>query len=85
MKKELNQKLEKLRMEIIQAETLVDDSTKLYLCNLEKLIENNVQNGVGIVVCGTTAETATLSSQEYEDIIKFVVEFFRTFSFPIIH
>ena len=27
-------------MEIIQAETLVDDSTKLYLCNLEKLIEN---------------------------------------------
>ena len=40
MKKELNQKLEKLRMEIIQAETLVDDSTKLYLCNLEKLIEN---------------------------------------------
>ncbi len=39
-KKELNQKLEKLRMEIIQAKILVDDSTKTYLCNLEKLVKN---------------------------------------------
>lgn len=39
-KEELNQKLETLRIEIIQAKTLVDDSTKSYLCNLEKLVKN---------------------------------------------
>lgn len=41
---------------------------------LEKLIELQVQANCSIVVCGTTAETPTLSSEEYSAIIKFVVE-----------
>lgn len=36
----LNQKLETLRMELMQAQIIVDDSTKSYLCNLEKLVQN---------------------------------------------
>lgn len=41
---------------------------------LEKLIEFHINNGTnGIVPCGTTGESATLSHKEHIDVIKFVV------------
>ena len=39
-KEKLKQKLEIFNAEIIQTETLVDDCTKAYLCQLEKLVKN---------------------------------------------
>lgn len=44
MKKEkLRQKLEILKMEIIRAETLTDNYTRDYLCNLEKLVKSYLE------------------------------------------
>lgn len=41
---------------------------------LEQLIEWQIKEGIqGIVPCGTTGESATLSHQEHKDIVKFVV------------
>ena len=42
--------------------------------SLDKLIENNVKNDIDILVCGTTAETATLEEEEYNALIRYVVE-----------
>ncbi|EFM38517.1 dihydrodipicolinate synthase [[Eubacterium] yurii subsp. margaretiae ATCC 43715] len=42
--------------------------------SLDKLIEKNVQNDIDILVCGTTAETATLEEEEYTALIRYVVE-----------
>ena len=42
--------------------------------SLDKLIENNIKNDIDILVCGTTAETATLEEQEYQDLIRYVVQ-----------
>ena len=42
---------------------------------LSELIEFQIQNGIdGLVVCGTTGESATLSDKEKKKIIKFAVE-----------
>lgn len=42
---------------------------------LERLIEYQIQNGTDyLVVLGTTAETATLTSDEQEGVLRFVVE-----------
>lgn len=42
---------------------------------LEKLIEFQIENGTdAIISCGTTGESATLSSQERNDVIKFTVK-----------
>jgi len=42
---------------------------------LEALIENQIVNGIdGIVPCGTTGESPTLTDKEHEDVIKFVVK-----------
>lgn len=42
---------------------------------LEDLVEFQVENGIsGIVVCGTTGETPTLSEEEYKKVIKTVVD-----------
>lgn len=41
----------------------------------EKLIEFQIENGIhGLVPCGTTGESATLSHQEHKDVIKFTIE-----------
>lgn len=41
----------------------------------EKIIEFHVENGTdGIVPCGTTGESATLSPEEHKKVIEFVVE-----------
>lgn len=45
---------------------------------LEELIEWQIKEGVkGLLPCGTTGESATLSHQEHKDIIKFTVSVVR--------
>ncbi len=42
---------------------------------LEKLVEFHIQNGTsGIVPCGTTGESATLSHEEHKQVIDFVIK-----------
>ncbi len=42
----------------------------------QHLIENQISQGIsGLVVCGTTGESVTLTSQEYEQAIKLCVQF----------
>ncbi|MCY1634092.1 4-hydroxy-tetrahydrodipicolinate synthase [Marinifilum sp. D737] len=42
---------------------------------LDDLIEFHIENqSDGIVVCGTTGEAATLSKEEYSEVIKFVID-----------
>ena len=44
--------------------------------SLEALVEFHIQNGThGIVPCGTTGESATLSHEEHDEVIKAVVKF----------
>jgi 4-hydroxy-tetrahydrodipicolinate synthase len=43
--------------------------------SLDALVEFHLQNGThGIVPCGTTGESATLSHQEHDDVIRAVIE-----------
>jgi 4-hydroxy-tetrahydrodipicolinate synthase len=43
--------------------------------SLEELVEFHIKNGThGIVPCGTTGESATLSHQEHDDVIKAVIK-----------
>ena len=43
--------------------------------SLEALVEFHIQNGThGIVPCGTTGESATLSHQEHDDVIRAVIK-----------
>jgi len=43
--------------------------------SLEALVEFHMENGThGIVPCGTTGESATLSHQEHDDVIKSVIK-----------
>lgn len=43
--------------------------------SLEKLIENQIELGIdGIVPCGTTGESPTLSHKEHDDVVKYVVK-----------
>jgi 4-hydroxy-tetrahydrodipicolinate synthase len=49
---------------------------KVDWASLEALVEFHVTNGTnGIVPCGTTGESATLSHQEHDDVIKAVIKF----------
>ena len=41
---------------------------------LSKLIEYQIQNGIDLVVLGTTAETPTLTEQEKNEVLSFVIE-----------
>lgn len=48
---------------------------KLDFESFEKLIEFQIENGIhGLVPCGTTGESATLSHQEHREVIEFVVK-----------
>ena len=43
---------------------------------LKKLIDFNLDNGTdAIVIAGTSGESATMTDQEHEDIIKFTVDY----------
>jgi 4-hydroxy-tetrahydrodipicolinate synthase len=47
--------------------------------SLEKLIEFHIQNGThGIVPCGTTGESATLSHEEHDAVVKIVINTVNT-------
>lgn len=41
---------------------------------LDKVIDEHIKNNVAVLVCGTTAETATLTDEEYKQIIEYVVK-----------
>ena len=46
--------------------------------SLEALVEFHIQNGThGIVPCGTTGESATLTHQEHDDVIRAVIKAVR--------
>ncbi|MFH1423235.1 MAG: 4-hydroxy-tetrahydrodipicolinate synthase [Planctomycetota bacterium] len=48
---------------------------KVDFSSLEKLIESQIQGGIsGLVPCGTTGESPTLSDMEKKEIIKFTAE-----------
>ena len=48
---------------------------KVDYASLENLLSFQIQNGVaGVVPCGTTGESPTLSHEEHKEIIKFVVK-----------
>lgn len=40
---------------------------------LGRLVDRQVEERVSIVACGTTAETATMSSEEYESVLRFII------------
>lgn len=42
--------------------------------SLDKIIENQISNNISILACGTTAETPTLTDDEYEQIIRYMVK-----------
>lgn len=42
--------------------------------SLERIIDNQIENNISLVACGTTAETATLEDEEYKAIIKFIIK-----------
>lgn len=44
--------------------------------SLQKIIENQIENGIdGLVPCGTTGESPTLSHQEHDRVIELTVQF----------
>ena len=42
--------------------------------SLDKIIDKQIENNVSILACGTTAETPTLTDEEYEEIIRHIVK-----------
>ena len=45
---------------------------------LEELIENQITNGIdGLVPCGTTGESPTLTEKEHDEVIAFTVKMVR--------
>lgn len=55
--------------------TPFDNKLNVDYKKLEELVEFQIKNGTsGIVVCGTTGETPTLTEEEYINVIKKVIE-----------
>lgn len=53
---------------------LADDARTLDITAMERLVEQQIAGGIdGLVACGTTGETATLSDAEYEEVVSTVV------------
>ena len=51
------------------------DENGINLKVFEKMIENQIENGVdALIVCGTTGESSTMTEKERKDAIKFVVD-----------
>ncbi|MDR2395590.1 MAG: 4-hydroxy-tetrahydrodipicolinate synthase [Endomicrobium sp.] len=51
---------------------------KIDFDSLRKLIDNQCQSGIsGIVPCGSTGESSTLSHQEHEEILEFCAEYVK--------
>ena len=65
----------KLKGAYVAIVTPFNDDMSVDYNTLENLVEFQIENGIsGIVVCGSTGETATLNEKEYEKVIKTVVE-----------
>nr|WP_231501459.1 4-hydroxy-tetrahydrodipicolinate synthase [Oceanivirga salmonicida] len=65
----------KLKGAFVAIVTPFNDDGSVDYKTLEKLVEFQIQNGIaGIVPCGTTGETPTLSEQEYIDVISTVIK-----------
>mgnify|MGYP000216650814 CR=1 FL=1 len=65
----------KLKGAYVAIVTPFNDDMSVDYNTLENLVEFQIENGIsGIVVCGSTGETATLTEKEYEKIIKTVIE-----------
>ena len=55
--------------------TPFDDNNIINFDEFKRLVEFQIENGVGsIIVCGTTGESATLSKEEKEELIKYCVK-----------
>lgn len=55
--------------------TPFNDKGKINFDLLEKTLEFQIESGInGLVPCGTTGESATMSNSEKMDVIKFVIE-----------
>jgi 4-hydroxy-tetrahydrodipicolinate synthase len=68
-------KITGLKGSIVALVTPFEESGAIDYVSLKKLIQFHLENKTdGIVVCGTTGEAATMSQQEYGEIIKFVVD-----------
>jgi 4-hydroxy-tetrahydrodipicolinate synthase len=60
---------------IVALVTPFGDDAAVDFAALERLIEFHVANGTdGLLVCGTTGETPTLSEAEYGEVVSFAVE-----------
>ena len=65
----------KLKGAYVAIITPFNDDMSIDYNTLENLVEFQIKNGIsGIVVCGSTGETATLNDKEYEKVIKTVIE-----------
>ena len=65
----------KLKGAYVAIVTPFNDDMSVDYNTLENLVEFQIENGIsGIVVCGSTGETATLTEKEYEKVIKTVIE-----------
>jgi len=55
--------------------TPMDENKNINFKSLDKLLEFQIENQTdAIIICGTTGESATLSDEEKEEIIKFTVK-----------
>lgn len=55
--------------------TPFDEKGNVDYDSLEKLIDFNIKNGIsGLVPCGTTGESPTLTDEEHKEVIDFVVK-----------
>lgn len=55
-----------------------DEARSVDLAGLQRLVEQQIAGGItGLVACGTTGETSTLSEAEYELVVSKTIEFAR--------
>ncbi len=67
--------IDKLRGAMSALITPFDDQDEVDYAALRTLVDRQIENGIdGLVACGTTGETPTLSPREQEGVIKTVVE-----------
>ena len=54
------------------------DGSKVDYQSLEKLLQFQIDSGVqGVVACGSTGEAATLTDDEYREVVAFTVSFVK--------
>jgi len=67
--------IEKLKGAMSALITPFDDNDEVDVPALEKIVDAQIERGIdGLVACGTTGETPTLSADEQERVIRCVIE-----------